>query len=89
MYDVRTDHQIVPFDTELMKLFNGDDGTVIVTATRADGVGGTWTVSAEGVADVTAADRQAAITAMTEQALAALGGTGYSTTVPHGLAELA
>ncbi len=85
MYDVKTDHQIVAFDTELMQLFNCADGTVIVTASRA---AGTWTVHADGVDDVTAPDRQAAITAMTEQALAALGGTGYSTTVPYGLPEL-
>ena len=89
MYDVRTDHQIVAFDSELMQLFDSATGAAIVTATRVGGVGGTWTVSADGVDDVTAADRQAAITAMIEQALAALGGTGYSTTVPHGLAELA
>lgn len=85
MYDVRTDHQIVPFDTELMKLFNCEDSTVIVTATRTEGA---WTVHADGADDVIAPDRPAAITAMTEQALAVLPGTGYSTTVPHGLAEL-
>ncbi|KIU18330.1 hypothetical protein [Mycolicibacterium llatzerense] len=85
MYDVRTDHKIVAFDSELMRLFNCADGTVIVTATRADG---SWTVHADGVDDVTAADRPTAITAMTEQALAALPGAGYSTTVPYGLADL-
>lgn len=85
MYDVRTDHQIVAFDTELMQLFNCEDGAVIVTASRADGI---WTVHADGIDDVTAADRPAAITAMTEQALAVLPGTGYSTTVPYGLPEL-
>ncbi|GAA2418023.1 hypothetical protein [Mycolicibacterium llatzerense] len=85
MYDVLTDHKIVAFDSELMQLFNCADGTVIVTATRADG---TWTMHADGVDDVTAADRPAAITAMIEQALAALPGAGYSTTVPYGLPEL-
>lgn len=85
MFEVRTDHKIVAFDTELMQLFNCADGVVIVTATRADGV---WTVHADGVDDVTAPDRPAAITAMTEQALAALPGTGYSTTVPTDLADL-
>lgn len=85
MYDARTDHQIVPFGDDLMQLFDSNNGTAIVTATRTDG---TWTVHAEGIDDVTAPDRPAAITALTEQALAALPGTGYSTTVPHGLAEM-
>lgn len=82
--DVRTDHQIVAFGSEHMKLFDAATGDPIVTATRS---AGTWTVSADGVPDVTAADRPGAITAMTEQALAALGGTGYSTLVPYGLPE--
>ncbi|MGV0805823.1 hypothetical protein [Mycolicibacterium setense] len=87
--DVRTDHQIVAFGTEHMKLFDSTTGDSIVTATRS---AGTWTITADGVPDVTAPDRPAAIAAMTEQALAALGasgpgGRGYSTVVPYGLPE--
>ena len=85
MYEVITDHMIVAFGSDIMQLFNSSDGLVIVTATRT---AGTWTMHADGIADITAADRPAAITAMTEHALAALPGTGYSTTVPHGLPEL-
>jgi hypothetical protein len=85
MYAVKTDHQIAAFGDDLMRLFDSATGEPIVTATRADG---TWTVTADSVPDVTAADRSAALTAMTEQALAALPGAGYSTLIPHGLAEL-
>lgn len=83
MYDVKTDHKIVGHNPDLMQLYD-QDGTLIATAARTSGV---WTVDAAGVDDVTADTRQAAIMALTEQALAALGGTGYSTMVPHGLAE--
>lgn len=68
-----------------MQLFDASDGQIVVTAERA---GGTWTITASGIADVTAATRMDAITAITEQALAALGGSGYSTLVPHGLSDL-
>ncbi|NOQ58409.1 hypothetical protein HGK73_10150 [Mycolicibacterium fortuitum] len=68
-----------------MKLFDATTGEPIVTATREDG---TWTVVADGIPDVTATDRGAAITAMTEHALAALPGTGYSTLVPRELSDL-
>ena len=86
MFEVNTDHQIVAFGTELMQLFRRSDAAVIVTATRtSDGI---WTVQADGVPDVTATDRQAAIMAMTEQATAALPGTGYSTTVPNEVSAL-
>lgn len=83
--DVQTDHRIVAFGGDRMMLFNADEGVVIVDCNRANGV---WTVSAEGVPDVTADNRPDAITAMVDQALNSLGGTGYSCTVPHGLAEL-
>lgn len=83
--DVHTDHQIVAFGADRMMLFDAEAGTVIVDCNRADGV---WTAVADGVADVTADTRPAAITAMVEQALAALPGTGYSCTVPHGLTDL-
>lgn len=85
MFDVTTSHQIVAFGTELMQLFDCATAAVVVTATRAEGV---WTVHADGVDDVTATDREPAVVAMTDQLLAALPGTGYSTTVPHGLLEL-
>lgn len=85
MYEVHTDHQIVAFGPNLMQLFESNTGNLIVTATRSDDE---WTIAAEGVPDVTATSRHAAITAMTEQALAALGGSGYSTLVPHGLSDM-
>lgn len=83
--DVRTDHQIVAFGTERMMLFDSEAGTVIVDANRSQGI---WTIEAQGIPDVTASNRPDAIQAMVEQALAALPGTGYSCTVPHGLSDL-
>lgn len=85
MFDVATSHQIVAFGTELMKVFECATAAVVVTATRAEG---TWTVHADGLDDVTATDRESAVVAMTNQLLAAVPGTGTSTTVPHGLLEL-
>lgn len=82
--NVQTDHQIVAFGDDHMKLFDAATGDPIVTATRS---AGTWTITADGVSDVTAPDRPGAITAMTEQALASLPGSGYSTLVPYGLPE--
>lgn len=84
--DVQTDHQIVGFGPDLMKLFNCADGTIIVTAERTDPEGA-WTIKADGAPDATATDRSTAIGAMAEMALAVSPGTGYSTLVPHGLAE--
>lgn len=83
--DVQADHSIISFGPDRMMLFDARAGAVIVDCSRDDT---TWTVVADGVPDVTAADRPAAITAMIAQALAALPGTGYSCTVPHGLTEL-
>lgn len=78
---VQTDHQIAAFGVDEMQLLdNTDSGKTLVTAIRADDV---WTISAEGVDDVTAVDRATAITKMTEQALAILPGTGYSTFLPR------
>lgn len=85
--DVHTDHRIVAFGADRMMLFNADEGAVIVDANRAS-EGEPWTVVAEGVSDVTVATRVEAIQAMVDQALASLPGSGYSCTVPHGLAEL-
>lgn len=89
MYDVQTDHQVVAFGSELMRLFVSNTGDLIVEASRSDG---TWTIHAEGIPDVTASDRAGALEAMPQQAFAALGpsgpgGKGYSTLIPHGLAE--
>lgn len=83
--DIKTDHQIVTFGNNMMMLFNADDGAVLVTADRA---GDTWTIKAAGSSDATATGREAAVTAMTERALAILPGTGYSTLVPHSLWDL-
>lgn len=84
--DVQTDHRIVGFGADRMMLFDANEGVVIVDCNRLDG--GPWTIHAEGIDDVTVETRPEAITAMVEQALAVLPGTGYSCTVPHGLAEL-
>lgn len=69
-----------------MMLFDAEAGQVIVDANRVDD--GPWTVTADGIPDVTVETRPEAITAMVEQALAALPGSGYSCIVPHGLAEM-
>lgn len=93
MMDVQTDHQIVAFGADRMMLFDAT-GTAVVDCTRnADG---SWTATATGVPAVTMpadisggrTSRQGAINAMINQALAASPGTGYSTMVPHGLAEM-
>lgn len=83
MYGVKTDHRIVGHNPDLMQLYDAD-GSLVATATREDG---TWTVTAGGVPDVSSESRGDAITALTEQALKALGGTGYSTMVPRELAD--
>ena len=85
--DVQTDHRIVAFGDDRMMLFDAEAGVVIVDCNRA-APGEVWTAVADGVPDVTAANRPDAITAMVDQALNSLGGTGYSCTVPHGLAEM-
>jgi len=90
IYDVGTDHQIVSFGANRMVLFDADSGEVIVAAERPE-TGAKWAVTVEldgsNVKPVAADDRSAAITAMTEQALKALPGSGYSTRVPRGLSE--
>lgn len=84
--NVRTDHQVIPFDDNRMALFDNNTGTAIVTAERDQTQ--VWTVHADGVDDVTANNRQDAIQALIDQALASQPGTGFSTLVPHGLADL-
>lgn len=90
MYEIQTDHQIVAFGPDLMRLFTSATGDIVVEATRS---GSVWTIHAEGVSDVTAPDRAAALAEMPQHAFASLGpsgpgGRGYSTLIPHGLAEL-
>ena len=90
-YGVQTDHQILAFGEHLMQLFDTNTGQVVVTANR-DSDTGIWTVQAAGVAEKTAptvneseTPRSEVIQAMVDLALESLGGTGYSTLVPHGL----
>lgn len=84
---VLTDHQIMPFGDDTMALFEVQTGQQIVSAARENGA---WTIHAHvgDIPDDTAATRAEALTAMTEHALAALGGNGYSTLIPTGLADL-
>lgn len=89
MFDVLTDHQIVAFSTDQMALFDAATGDRIAVAIRT---AGTWTITADGIANTTATTRADAITALTSQTLKKLGpsgpgGQGYSTTIPHGLAD--
>lgn len=83
--NVRTDHQIIPFDNDRMALFDNNSGSAIVTATREDG---TWTISGAGAEDRTADNRADAIQALIDHALESQPDSGYSTLVPHGLADL-
>lgn len=86
---VETDHQIVPHGTDIMRLYDSD-GTALVEATR---VGDGWKVKSDHGED-DAADRAAAIELMWKtHAFNVMGpsgdnGEGYSTTIPHGLAEM-
>lgn len=82
---VQTDHHIVPVGGDQMTLFDPAAGQVIVTAERSNG---TWVVKARGIKNAKADTRAEAITQMINHALTVLPGEGYSTLVPHGLAEL-
>jgi len=84
MFAVTTDHQIVPFSDDQMALFDAKTGDRIAVATRDSG---TWTITADNADTKSATDRSSAITALLDTALESLGGDGYSTMVPHGLAE--
>ena len=77
---VTTDHRIVPHGADKMALVDEADGLAIVVATRA---GTQWTVSAAAADDVTTNNRNEAIDAMIEMALAVSPEDGYSTLVPH------
>lgn len=74
----------MPFSDDQMALFDAKTGDRIAVGTRQSG---TWTISADGIDNKTASDRGAAITALLDAAIESLGGTGYSTMIPHGLAE--
>lgn len=84
MFNVTTDHQVVPFSDDQMALFDAKSGNRIAVAVRASG---SWTISADGIDDKTASDRSGAISALLDAALESLGGTGYSTMIPHGLTD--
>ncbi|MBY0442023.1 MAG: hypothetical protein K2Q25_07800 [Mycobacteriaceae bacterium] len=85
MYDIKTDHNLVARGFDVMELVD-QAGTPIVTGTRTGS--GSWLIHADGVPDMRTSHRANAINAMIDHALAALGGTGYSTLVPHELAAL-
>jgi len=74
----------MPFSDDQMALFDAKTGDRIAVATR---LSGTWTISADGIDNKTASDRSAAIAALLDAAIESLGGTGYSTMIPHGLTE--
>jgi hypothetical protein len=86
MFTARTDHQLVAFGPNLLKLFDSNTGEQIAQASL-DGT--TWTIQADGIDDTTATSLKDAITAVTEAAIAKLGGTGYSTLVPKELSAAA
>jgi hypothetical protein len=83
------DHQIVPHGADLMHLYD-KQGNVLVTAERD---GETWNVKAASTDETRHANRAEAIEAMwKDHAYNHLGpindqGHGYSTLIPHGLAE--
>lgn len=84
MFDAATDHQVITFGSDTMGLYeSGAISAPLVTATRNDGM---WTVHADGLDDITTADRGAALDAMKSQALLLPGAKGgYSTMIPNGL----
>lgn len=82
---VATHHQVVALGDNLMQLRDRQTGQVIVSACRESD---TWSISCQGADNMAATSRSEAITAMTEQALKVLDGTGFSALVPHGLREM-
>lgn len=85
---VTTKGQTVGLNPDLMMLLSNDDGSVLVTATRANGI---WTIHANvgNVADSTATTRNDAISSMTAHAQAALGHENYTSQVQAGLRQQA
>lgn len=93
MYDAETDHTVMAFGSDTMRLYDtgrsGDHeaGKVLATAQR-DGPDQPWMVTSEGAETTRAATRPEAIDQMIHNhALNTCPGEGYSTTVPHGLRE--
>lgn len=90
---VQTDHQIVSFGENLMTLFDNVSGNGLVIAQRSK-PDSPWAISADGQDDVTVSNgpapqpRNPVLQAMVDHALAASPGSGYSTLVPVGLAEM-
>lgn len=80
----QTDHRVEADGDRLLVLTDCATGQPIATAVLFEGM---WKVRARGGPPMPAATRAEAITALTEAALRTLGGSGYSTLVPRGLAE--
>jgi hypothetical protein len=89
MHIQSTHHQVVAYGADRMVLADSATCDPIVIAERAMGPDGPiWVVGAADVSNVCVQTRPEAITTMAEMALAVLPGEGYTTLVPHGLAEL-
>lgn len=84
VFRVVTDHEVEAVGQNRMRILDGD-GTPVVIARRTSTA---WVIVAAGVSNVTAQTRRGAIGDMMTQALASLGGTGFSTLVPYGIADL-
>lgn len=87
MFDIRTDHQIVPFGTNKMGLFDTEGNSIVVAQRDHDRAPWQIHTDSDGIPDMMKDTREEAITAMVDFALQSLPGTGYSCLVPHGLAE--
>lgn len=88
MYNVHTDHQIFALSPDLMAIFDTSTATLLASATRTGG--STWLIHAEtdGVEDVTALGRSAAVTALRDHPLMVPGAAaGYSCSIPPGLRD--
>lgn len=79
-----TKGRILGLNPDLMLLLDNTTGTELVRATRADGQ---WTIHADGHDDLTAADRNTAITAMIGHAQTATGAENYTGTIQAGLRD--
>jgi hypothetical protein len=89
-FEVQTDHQIVALGPDRMELRDNADGATLATATRP-GLGSPWQVdiNLDGAADFgPVATRADAINHMIfDRPDVDPSQPGYSTLVPHGLAE--
>lgn len=89
-FSAQTDHQIFAFSSDLMGIFETSSGNLLANARRTGG--NTWLIHTdiEGVDDVMALGRDAAVTALRDIVLAFPGAAaGYSCTIPSGLREQA